>query len=421
MGTAEGGIGMSGLPQTGTAAAARAAWQPAEAQPAASRPAAGGERPFAAAWAEVDLARLVANFARVRQMVGPRVQVMPVLKEDAYGHGDVAVARALVRAGAARLVVSSVAEGIRLRHAGITAPILLSEYMFPDEADEVVAHRLTPTVHSLPVLRALAEAAARRETAVGVHLRVETLPGSMGTAPGELGAVLDELRRLAAVVPEGLYTHLTGAYVRDSERVRLQLERLREARAAAQKAGVKFSCVHAASSPSILTHPEAHLDAVRPGTVLYGLPSHPGQAPEGFEPVMQIKARVVHVHDGDGAPMGGYRAAAESEGAGRVATVPLGYGGARHLLRQEGGQVLIRGMRAPILGSARMAHVLVDVSALPGVRVGDEVVFVGRQGDEQITAEEAAARAGIPVVNCESLCLLATSVPRHYVGGEGEA
>ncbi len=373
------------------------------------------------AWAEIDLSALRRNFEFVRGKVAPGTLVWPVLKCDAYGHGAVEAARSLADAGASAIAVATVDEGVRLRETGLELPILLLDYMLEESAVDAVAHNLTPTVHTAGALLALDKAACSLGKTVSIHVRVNTLPGSMGLDPKQLGSLIEVLTACRAVRAEGMFTHLTAAYRGDHALVRMQIGRLRSAAHACKEAGVPFAHVHAASSPAILSMPESYLDAVRPGTMLYGLPSLEDQEMSPLRGVMCLKARITHVEEHEDGFFVGYGGQEAANGVKRIATVALGYGAARFLLTQKGGEVLVGGRRAPILGTARMASLLVDVSGAPSARVGDEVVIFGRQGDDEITVAEAAARAGIDVVQCESLCMLCGSVPRIYHNGEAAA
>lgn len=366
-------------------------------------------------WAEVNVTDLRANFAYLQRLVGDTVGILPVVKANAYGHGAREVAQILLDAGAVGVGVASVDEGVALRRWGIDGPIVLLEYMLAEQADDVAVHNLTPSVHSLGVLRALNEAAGRVGTHIAVHVRVDTLSGSMGVRVKDLRPLLTELARSPRLIAEGIFTHLTGAYSGDRRLVNEQVARFKQAIELGREVGMRFQKVHAASSPAILEFPDTYFDVVRPGTMLYGISSLCGQERGELRTVMQLKARVTHVEAHSEHYVVGYRDHIDAQCVERVATVAVGYSSGHFLLRSRGAEVLIRGRRAPLLGAARMAHLLVDVTEVPGVQVGDEVVLFGRQGDAEITVEEVAERAGISLVNCESVCLLHKDVPRVYL------
>jgi alanine racemase len=352
--------------------------------------------------AEIDLGALVENAAGVKARVGG-AGVLAVIKADGYGHGAVAAARALTaRAPIAGLAVSLAEEGVELRRAGVTGPILVMGGVYGGAHRELSALDLVPVVSDL----ADVEAFARAGRPVPVHVKLDTGMARLGVRPEHLDEFLDGIEQFPNVRIVGFMTHLASADT-DPELTRLQLARLRAALPRVRARAHGPLLVHAANSAALLGFPESHLGAVRPGLALY-------------TGVLRFVTAIAQLRDlvaGDTVSYGAhYRAA----GPTRIATLPIGYadGYPRRLGAPVAGaptDVLVRGRRCPVVGAVCMDMLMVDVTALGAeVAVGDEVVLVGRQGAEEITAAELAARAGL--IEYEILCGVSKRVPRRYLG-----
>jgi alanine racemase len=357
--------------------------------------------------AEVDVAALRANAAWLRARIG-RAQLLGVVKADGYGHGAVTVARAL--AGVVDgLAVSLTEEGFELRAAGVAGPILVMGAVYGAAHREVVAAGLTPVVTDLGAV----EAFARVGEPVEVHLKLDTGMSRLGVRPEHLGAFLDGCARYPAVRIAGLMTHLASADS-DAELTRLQLARLAAALPRVRAHARGPLVVHAANSAATLAFPASHLDAVRPGLALYG-----GGHPE-LSPVLRFVTAICALRDLEPGDVVSYGAQFRAERPTRVATLPVGYadGYPRRLSAHVAGRdshVLVRGRRCPVIGAVCMDMLMVDVTALGDVvSVGDEVVLIGRQGEEQVTAAELAAHAGL--IEYEITCGVSKRVPRRVLG-----
>lgn len=366
--------------------------------------------------AEVDLGALRRNLARVRAIVGPGVAVYGVVKADAYGHGAIAVGRALAPLCDA-LAVSLVEEGLELREAGITTPILVLGAYYDRYQSEVIEEGLTPVVYQAADLERFAQAPVRRRRGaaalgpIDVHLKVDTGMNRLGIAARELPAVVERGATLARVRLAGLCTHFASADLADEAPTREQIALFQACLAAARARGLPPAVVHAANSAASLRFAEARFDAVRPGLALYGsMPSRVVARPE-LEPVLRLRTRVMALHDvatGAGVSYGGvWRAPRPS----RVATLPLGYadGYPRHV---AAAQVLVRGRRAPVVGAVCMDMLMVDVTDVPGAAIGDVVTLIGSDGGQTIGVDDLAAWAG--TVGYEILCGISKRVPRLY-------
>ena len=376
------------------------------------------------AWAEIDLAALRHNVALLLAAVAP-ARLCAVVKADGYGHGASSVARAAVEAGAAWLAVALVDEGLALRSAGISEDVLVLSEPAPEVMNEVVTARLTPAVYTPGGIEALRRA-LRSDHQGGpfpVHLKVDTGMHRAGAAPCEAVSLARQIAETPELHLGGTFTDLAVADEPTNAYTAGQLRCFDEALRQIRGAGLDPGLVHAANSAGALWHPSSHYDLVRCGTALYGLaPSrgpHSGVA-TALRPVLSLKARVSYTTSlpaGERLSYGlRYQLARPSE----VATVPLGYGdGVPRGLSAAGGEVLIRGRRYPIAGTVTMDQILVDcgpVAASGGgsVTAGEEVVLIGRQDGEEITAWEWAALTG--TIAYEVVCGIGPRVPRVNVG-----
>ncbi|MGC8837104.1 MAG: alanine racemase [Anaerolineae bacterium] len=367
-------------------------------------------------WAEVDLSAIRHNVRALKAWVGPQVEVAAVVKANGYGHGAIPVSQAALEAGASRLAVGWVAEGSALRQGGVTAPILVMGYSLPEDAPAIVYYDLTPTVCSRDMALALSDACQVQRKELPFHVKVDTGMGRFGLLPEEVVPFLKDVVRLPGLRLEGLWTHFATAD-EDTAYARQQFALYQEVLREVEAAGFAISLRHAANSGATLSLPETHLDMVRCGIAIYGLyPSAGVDRPVHLRPALTLKGRVGHVRTlPAGFPISYGRTFTTTRPT-RVALVPIGYGDGYHRLHSNRGAVLIRGRRAPILGRVCMDQCVVDVTDIPGVRDGDEVVILGRQGDEEITAEEVAAWAD--TIHYEVVTGLTSRVLRVYRGAE---
>ncbi len=361
-------------------------------------------------WLEIDLQAIGANVEALRRIVGPRVAVMAVLKADAYGHGAVRTARTVLQHGAAALAVATLGEAAVLRDAGITAPILALGYTPPWQVREALRRDVQLAVFDGEVARECAAAAAELALPARVHVKVDTGMARLGLAPCGALPFLCELHRLGGVEVAGLFTHFATADLADESFAREQLRRFLEVVAAATSADLRPPFVHAANSAATFHFPEAHFDMVRPGIAVYGLdPSPETPCPDGFRPALAFKTAVAQVKTlPPGAPVS-YGATYITRRDERIATIPVGYAdGFRRAPSWH--EVLVHGRRAPVVGRVCMDYTMLDVTDIPGVAVGDEVVLIGAQGDDAISAEQAAAWLG--TINYEVVSAILPRVPR---------
>jgi alanine racemase len=371
--------------------------------------------PLRPVWAEIDLDAVRANVHAWSELVRPAT-VCAVVKADGYGHGAVPVGRAAVAAGAAFLAVALVEEGEELRAAAIDTSILVLSEPVPEAAESVVAHRLTPVVYTAGGIDALAKAASTggSNAALPVHLKIDTGMHRVGCTPD---AAL-ELARHVVERPEltlaGVCTHFAVADEPDNDFTRQQEAVFARVLGEFRAAGIPAGIVHACNSAAAITAPDARYDMVRIGIGLYGIAPSPALAGRvELVPALSVKARVSYVQQlgtGEGISYGLRYATTRPT---RIATVPIGYAdGVPRELSLQGGEVLVRGRRYPMAGTVTMDQLMVDVGDAP-VGVGDEVVLIGRQGNELITAQEWAERVG--TIAYTIVCGIGPRVPRTYV------
>lgn len=365
-------------------------------------------------WAEIDLDAIASNVCAFKKHVGEKVEIIAVVKANAYGHGAIPAAKAALDAGATRLAVHRAMEGVELRQAGIEAPILVMGYTPPDGAKMVVRWRLTPSLITLEAARSLSLEAAAVGAAVPVHIKVDTGMSRWGLLPDEVVEFVRGLRDLPCLRLEGMFTHFATADWVDTKHLLGQLEVFKGVLADVQQAGFDVPIVHAANSAATMRLPAAHFDAVRIGIAMYGMePS--GEWPPVFQirPALTLKSTVNRVRKLPPGSGISYGRAFVTQQSTLVALVPVGYGDGYHRILSNKGCVLIHGQRAPILGRVSMDQIVVDVTHIPKVQQDDEVVLIGRQGQGVIRAEEVAQLAG--TINYEVTTSLLPRVSRVYL------
>jgi alanine racemase len=361
-------------------------------------------------WLEVDLDAIAHNVRRVVEMVGAGAAVLAVLKADGYGHGMVRVARTALNNGATYLGVASVSEGASLRRAGISAPILVLGFTPAWQARELVLNGLSATIFDLDVAQAIGRAAREMDRPALVHVKVDSGMGRLGLLPGEVLPFVRELRRVPNLVLEGIFTHFSVADS-DPAYTRYQLDRFRSVLEALEAEGLRFPLVHAANSAAILGLKESHFNLVRLGIAMYGLqPSEHTRLPGDFRPALSFKTQVAQVKSLPAGSFVSYGNTYQTAGEQRIAVLPVGYADGFRRAPRHWGEVLVRGRRAPVVGRVCMDQTMIDVTAIPDVRQGDEVVLIGEQGGERITAEDVAERLG--TINYEVVSEILARVPR---------
>ena len=360
-------------------------------------------------WIEIDLGAIRHNVAEIGRVVAP-ASVCAVVKADGYGHGDVPVAEAALAAGAEWLAVALLAEGARLREAGIEAPILLLSEPGRGDAGEVVRWSLTPSLYRTEYLEELESVAPE---GYPVHVKVDTGMHRVGVDPEQARSLVEQVVA-GPLNLEAVWTHFPVSES-DEEFTAQQTRTLADFVADLRASGIGPDLVHAANTAGALGHPAARFDLVRPGIGVYGLRPAPGYAPDvDLKPAMRVISHVAHVRRLPAGTRPSYGRTRPMPADGTVATIPVGYAdGVNRHLKDAGGMVLINGKRYPFAGNVTMDQILVDVGP-DAVQVGDEVVLLGSQGDEEITADEWAQR--LDTINWEIVCGFGPRLPRRYIG-----
>lgn len=367
---------------------------------------------FRPARVEVDLGAVRSNIRRLVSDSAP-AEVLAVVKADAYGHGAIPIARCALEAGATRLGVAIVEEGAVLRAAGITAPILLLSEPPVSGADAVVSNALTSTVYTEAGIDALGRAAQASGQVIPVHLKVDTGMHRVGCTTDDALALAQRIVLDPGLILEGTFTHFATADEPNSEFVDTQLERFRLVLAALNEVGINPALKHCANSAAALTRPDVRLDMVRLGIAIYGIAPSPEQEPlVGLTPALRFTSEVTFVKRLSAGSRLSYGQRYELKADSTIATIPVGYAdGVPRRLGEVGGEVLIAGQRFPISGNVTMDQLLVDVGDVE-ISIGDEVVFIGKQGPEEITASEWATR--LNTIAYEIVCGIGPRVPREY-------
>jgi alanine racemase len=367
---------------------------------------------------EIDLAALRHNFAQVRDLVGSSTSILAVVKSDAYGHGMVGVARELENQGVEHFGVSTCREAVTLRKQGIKTPILILLGVDESDFSDVIHYDLTPTLFRIDISRALSLAALAGGTQVPVHLKIDTGMGRLGVPHSEVREFFETIKPLEGLRLEGLLSHFASADEHDKTFSKLQLERFGLALDLARSMGLTFRYAHMANSAGVIDLADSYLQLVRPGLMLYGAaPSQELHRPVSLRPVMTLKTQILQLKEvGVGSPIG-YGSTHVTAKPSLIATLPVGYDDGYNRLLSNRGEVLVRGSRAPVVGRVSMCLITIDVTHIPGVQVDDEVVLLGRQQDQEISADEIAAK--IDTISYEVFCSLGKHRSKSFIHGSG--
>ncbi|MRR16928.1 MAG: alanine racemase [Deltaproteobacteria bacterium] len=364
-------------------------------------------------WVEVDLDNFTANLREIKRLIGDGTDFMQTVKADAYGHGAIEISHAALREGARMLGVANADEGIQLRVSGIEAPIVILGPSIGSEIPDMIKYHLTPSVSDAGFVRVLEEQLAKASRTLPVHVEVDTGMGRGGTMHSEALELIRYIRTLPHVTLEGLFSHFASSEVMtpyNDEQWRLFSGLLAEL----QLAGIDIPVRHMDNSGAILNYPALKLEMARPGIMTYGIyPSEATQSKARLAPVMSFKTTVVLIKEFPAGYGIGYNRTYITNDKTRVATIPVGYGDGYPFILSNQGEALVRGRRVPVIGRVSMDMCTLDVTHVPDCAVGDEVVLLGRQGGEYISANEIAAKAR--TISYEVLCALGKRAPRVFL------
>ncbi len=342
------------------------------------------------AWTEIDLGKLRRNLRLIRSDLPRAVKLLAVVKDEAYGHGALDVARIAVEEGAWGFGLSTLEEAMLLREGGVTAPLLLLGERQEAELEWCVAHDLTVCVNEPHAVRKLAKIAAKFEKKIPVHLKIHTGMSRYGIRWDEALPLVEKILAEKSLSLEGVMTHFSQSDETEKTFANLQFSRFNEILRALDEKKISVPLRHTCNSGGFLDLPHAHLDMVRVGILLYGVfPSQVCRAISGIEPVMSVKARIAAIQKLKPGEVVGYGMRYTAASERRIAVLPIGYGDGFPRVRNEGA-ALIRGRRAPLVGGIAMDALMVDITDIPEAQMWDEAVIMGRQGNEEITVRDIA-------------------------------
>jgi alanine racemase len=361
-------------------------------------------------WVEIDLAALRHNYIQARARLASSTQVLAVVKSDAYGHGMVPVARELAAAGTEFLGVSKFWEALELRQHDIHLPVLVLLGVEPADMEEAIHRQVRPVMFRLDHARRLSQCACSVQRPAAIHVKIDTGMGRLGVPWERVPGFLDELLALPGLEIEGVLSHFAVADEADKTFSKLQMERFHQVLQQFSDRGRPVRYAHISNSAGLLDLPGAHWQLVRPGLMLYGSPPSTAlERPAALLPVMSFKARILQIKDVQAGDSIGYGRTYVVPRPSRIATIPVGYDDGYSRLLSNRGQVLVGGLRAPVVGRVSMNMITVDVSHVPDVQEDDEAVLLGTQGDARISAEEIGDLCG--TISYEVYC----SIGRHHL------
>lgn len=366
-------------------------------------------------WTEIDLDVIAENMRIIRRLSRSK-EIAAVVKADAYGHGSVALAQTLLENGANRFAVARLDEAIELRHHGITAPIFILGYTDPARADEAIAYNVDVCMYNYEEAKIFSEEAVKQNSTVSFHIAIDTGMERIGYRPDSDSVnEIEKISKLPNVVLEGIFTHFCLADSADKSFTHEQYRRFKWVCDELAKRNVKINVHHCANSAAIIDLPQYHYDMVRAGVIMYGMaPSAEVDILHtGLKPAMSFKCEVTFVKQVKAGEGIGYGHKYIADSTRTIATIPVGYADGYTRLLSGRAEVLIHGKRARVVGNICMDQCMVDVTDIPDVKVGDEVVVFGTQGDECILADELADKLG--TINYEITCMISRRVPRFYI------
>jgi len=378
-------------------------------------------------WAEIDLNAIAHNVRELRQITRPEARLMAVVKANGYGHGAVEVSRCALQNGASILGVARIEEGILIRKAGISVPILVFGYTLPQQAGDLLHYDLTQSVHTIASAQQLSQIAASLADTIKIHLKVDTGMGRLGLSPQnfqsdrpekiDMDTVAETLSiaGLEGLELDGIFTHFASADSADKAYAEYQLDLFLNYLRRLQNAGLNPALKHAANSGALIDMPRSHLDLVRPGIAIYGL--YPSDEVDlqriSLKPAMALKSQIIQLKK---VPAGfniSYGSTYTTRHPTTIATVPIGYADGLNRRLSSHGQMLVGGQRVPIVGRVCMDLTMLDVGNVKNVQMGDEVVVFGQQGNETLSVDEMAAM--LDTINYEIVTGISARVPRIYL------
>lgn len=366
------------------------------------------------AWLEIDLKALENNYRFIRSRIKNKSKIAAVVKADAYGHGAVKIAKKLEKLGAEYFCVGSPDEGIELREAGIDKPVLVLAEVLESQYEDIIKGNLIQTAASKKTLQSLNQYAEKMNKNIKVHLKIDTGMGRIGFFPEEISDVFELAQKLKNIEVEGIFSHFARADEYNKDFSYQQLEKFKKSVQKIKKTASAPPLFHIANSAAVIDLPEASFDLVRPGIMLYGMePSQELKNENNLQPLLSFKTRVTEIRELPAGFPVSYGSTYKTKSKEKMAVLPVGYKDGYPRLLSNQGEVLINNKRAPIRGKICMGQTIVSIDHLSNVEIGDEVVLIGSQGDEEIKAAEIADLCG--TINYEVICNLSDKLEKNYL------
>ena len=368
-------------------------------------------------WAEIDLDALVHNFKEIRKKVGPDVGVMAIVKAQGYGHGMVQVSRPLEKEGVNYFGVTSPSEAFSLRKEGIKSSILILGPTMLGEIGKIIKKDITQTICTKEMALVLQGECKKLKKRFKVHIEIDTGMGRTGVPHQRALKLIKEIIKIPELEVEGIFTHFSTADEENKSFTKEQIKRFKEVLEKLEGEGIDIPLRHAANSAGVLNFPESYFNMVRPGLALYGIyPSEYVSRSLDLHPVMSLKSKVTYLKRVKKGATISYGKTYVTDKDTTIAILPIGYEDGYNRLLSNKGEVIIKSKRVRIAGRVCMDQTILDVGEVPDVKVGDEVVLIGKQGKEKVSVEEIAKR--VNTVPHEVVCRIAERVPRIYTRGK---
>ncbi|PIU42113.1 MAG: alanine racemase [Candidatus Omnitrophica bacterium CG07_land_8_20_14_0_80_42_15] len=360
---------------------------------------------------EIDLSAIKHNLNEIKKLINPSTAVMAVVKANAYGHGIVEVSKILSKSGVNYLGVATVDEAVAIREANIKTPILVLGSILPSELEPILNKDITLTLCTNELLKAL-DAAPKGKRKIKVHVKVDTGMGRIGIWYTDAVQFIKEVLKRKHLEVEGIYTHFSSAG-RDKFFTQYQFDSFRDVLKDLRERGIEIKYKHAANSIGTIGFLKSHLNLVRPGLIIYGMYPKRGFANKiKLKPALSLKTKIVYLKETPPGRSISYGRTYITERHTKIATLPIGYGDGYGRILSNKGEVLVRGMRAPVVGKVTMDQTMINVGQIKDVKIGDDVVLIGKQRDDTITAEELARLCS--TIPYEIVCAIGSRVPRLY-------
>ena len=364
--------------------------------------------------AEIDLTAFKNNIQEIRRIVRPETKIISVVKANAYGHGIVEMTKSALNFGADSLAVARTTEALQLRKNNVYSPILVFGYTTKDEIEPLIIYNITITVYDLNTAKIISDFAKKINRQATIHIKIDTGMSRLGfVSKIETIEKIKKIKELPNIYLEGIYTHFADADNYDKNYTIMQLKQFNDFLNLLKENNIIIPIRHAANSAAVIEHPDANFDAVRPGIAQYGLyPSeYVNKNKLNLMPVMTLKVQVAQVRTIPKGTKVGYGCRFTADHNMKIATLPIGYAdGFTRMLKN--GEVLVKGEIAPVIGTICMDQCMINVDHIPDVEIGDEVVIIGRQGDNCIRIEDIAKK--LNTINYEVACMISFRIPRTY-------